>query len=378
MNRKLLTYIAASLVLSAIVGCERREMLVISDGVLIGQTVDTSFVRTGIPAPKVPDLFRVFAYDSKTGKAVTSDFISSHGGQFHVPAGEYDVVTYNFGTEYCIVEDDYSRDGAYVHTSLMESSLGQLFVGATKVKSKGYSSADTKATKIMPSSQEMEDDPYSEYYNMPVVFQPDFFWRGVTKRTIPYRSETDPDMVIDVTAESLVKTGHVRIKGVTGTENIGSVTFFLTNLTRRVNIFSGKPFPEAAVVCFGGHPGQDGIEADFRSFGRLDADAMYEIYSSQMAARGIAPVTKSSPEKSGAEAAVEYGRLNELYVLVTDKGGGQYLWTFDVTGQVHEGSDIDLNMEIELNVDIPEPEHGGGGFLPSVGDWSDVITPVDI
>lgn len=378
MKAKTFIFIAAISVIPLVCGCERRPMFVISDGVLIRQTVDTSFVREGKPVPAVPGLFRVLAYDSKTGKSVTSDFISSGGGQFHVPAGDYDIMTYNFGTEYCIVENEYDRDGAYVHTSQMENSLGQLFVGATHAKEQSIPEVVTKASTIVLSDQAMDVNPDSKYYNMPVVFQPDYFWRGKVRRSVPYRSQEDPDLIIDVEAGSLVKTGHVLIRKVKGLENIGSVTLFLTNLTRRVSLHSGKPFPEAAVFCFGAFPSKNGIEADFRSFGRLDVDTMYELYRARMTARGTAAGSKAGSPQNGSEAAVLYDRTNELYILVTDRGGGQYLWVFDVTEQVQGESDGEIEIELDLDVVIPEPEHGGGGFLPSVGDWGEVRVPVDI
>ena len=66
-----------------------------------------------------------------------------------------------------------------------------------------------------------------------------------------------------------------------------------------------------------------------------------------------------------------------LYVLLTDTGGGRYLFPFDVSPQCDP--DIPgLTLRVDLDFEIPEPAHGGGGLAPVTEDWNLQIFPVQL
>ena len=57
--------------------------------------------------------------------------------------------------------------------------------------------------------------------------------------------------------------------------------------------------------------------------------------------------------------------------ILTVYTSSRYYYNFDVTDQIHSGTNpTELTIEIDKLV-LPKPD--GGGMNPSVGDWSDVI-----
>ena len=71
------------------------------------------------------------------------------------------------------------------------------------------------------------------------------------------------------------------------------------------------------------------------------------------------------------------GETNAAYVLLTDTGGGSYLFPFDVTGQCDNAVEP-LVIYVDLDFEIPEPSGGGGGFAPSLDEWTVIYHPVNL
>ena len=67
------------------------------------------------------------------------------------------------------------------------------------------------------------------------------------------------------------------------------------------------------------------------------------------------------------------GEENKIYldITVTDSGGGQYRYIFDVTDQFDDPENDSNKLVIDATdiIDIPDAAHGGGGFAPSVDPW---------
>ena len=75
------------------------------------------------------------------------------------------------------------------------------------------------------------------------------------------------------------------------------------------------------------------------------------------------------------------GEENKIFldITVTDSGGGQYRYVYDVTDQFDDPDNIYNQLIIDGEIiDIPKAEHGGGGFQPSVDEWEreDIDVPL--
>lgn len=64
-------------------------------------------------------------------------------------------------------------------------------------------------------------------------------------------------------------------------------------------------------------------------------------------------------------------RLHNLTVNAILADGRSWSKTYDVTRQLHDYPDMNMNCVVELDtVDFPHGSSGGGGFVPNVGGWS--------
>ena len=75
------------------------------------------------------------------------------------------------------------------------------------------------------------------------------------------------------------------------------------------------------------------------------------------------------------------GEENKIFldITVTDSGGGQYRYVYDVTDQFDNPDNKDKQLIIDGEIiDIPKAEHGGGGFQPSIDEWDreDIDVPL--
>jgi hypothetical protein len=75
------------------------------------------------------------------------------------------------------------------------------------------------------------------------------------------------------------------------------------------------------------------------------------------------------------------GAENKVYldITVTDSGGEQYRYIYDVTPQFDDPNNKNNKLIIDGSIiDIPEAEQGGGGFKPSVDEWGkeDIDVPL--
>ena len=76
------------------------------------------------------------------------------------------------------------------------------------------------------------------------------------------------------------------------------------------------------------------------------------------------------------------GEDNHIYldITVTDSGGGQYRYIFDVTDQFDDLGNTNNKLIIDATdiIDVPEAKYGGGGLAPSVDPWEDEIIDIPL
>ena len=343
--RRILALTAISLAL--LCSCQRRDLLVMDDILTLDVNLSRTAAYVDTSAIALPERLTTTFYNSSDGKAAYTDYLTPGRNPVYVGAGCYNCLTYNFATECNIVENASDLGGIYVHTSQTESAVTELFSKVIKTRAKYY----TKGS---------EEENY-EFLTIPMVRQPEYFWVGRGSYDIPYRYEGGPGVDLSIKGDIITCNGKVELTGIHGIENIGYVTMFLTNLAGGVYLWSGEPRPDPVAIGFGARAvaEESSLSAVFTTYGKLSEQA------TQKAARQTVQTVD-----------------NDLYILITDTGGGQYLFVYDVTEQVQESITMDLDIDIDLEgeeeIVIPEPEHGGGGFKPSVGDWNNEIIPVVI
>lgn len=279
---------------------------------------------------KMPEHVEVLFYDINTHQLIRSQIMSAEGGQVYVPVGEYDMVIYSFGTESTQTARTHHRFEAEAFTSditkLMSGKLSkfQAVSDSTKAEVRGY-----------------EDDP--------IIYEPDHLYVANKERiSIPSFRQQQEDVVIHARSKSIVEVYSLEVIGVKGAENIEKVEAFITG--QIASNYFGKPEPsdDPATIYTDMRvdPAHSRLFCLFGTFGKLP----------------------------GAE--------NKIYldITVTDSGGGQYRYIFDVTEQFDDPENDNNRLIIDAGgiIDIPDAAHGGSGLLPSVDPWEDVQVEVPL
>lgn len=335
--RKLRFIAIAIAVALSVLGCKRIELYEPVSEVQLDLALDLKIdleldlaVETDVeqefphifPTQK-PDYMEVLFYDANTHKLVNSYIISSEGGKVDIVPGDYNVVVFNFSTESTQVMnlDDYMTAEAF--TTDITKSMGDKFKAAV-ANAKGGTKGETKG---------YEDDP--------IIYEPDhLFVANEVNINIPSFEDMDKNVVIRTTAKSILDIYSLEVLGVKGTENIEKVEAFVTGQIKSSYFASGRESNEPATLYI------EAMNVDVAN-GRL-----YTVFGT-------------------------FGKLpkaeNNIYldITITNTGGGQYRYIFDVTEQFDDDENVNNQLVIDAEIDIPEGESGGGGLAPEVGDWEE-------
>ena len=329
----------ALVVLSSLCGCKRISLHVRStrvDLVLdveLGLDHDISLsYETNLDKEQqkkidgiLPSYHEVLFYDRYTHELVTSQIVGSTGGQIHIPVGDYNMVVYSFGTESTQVKDLHNRLEAEAFTSDITRSMADKFKAVqsnvsaeSKTQSKGY-----------------EDDP--------IVNEPDHIYvANEFDVNIPAFTGKEESVTIYATSKSVIEVYSLEVLNVSGVKNIEKEDAFVTGQIKS-NYF-GTPQrnenPATLYVTLNTDAQNSRLYTIFGTFGKLP------------------------------------GEENKIYldITVTDSGGGQYRYIYDVTDQFDDPGNTDHKLVIDGGeIDIPDAIAGGGGFAPSVDNWEDEI-----
>lgn len=279
---------------------------------------------------KMPEYVEVLFYDTHTHLLIKSQILNADGGQIHLPVGEYDMVIYSFGTESTQTANTHHRFEAEAFTSditkQMASKLFWIKEGSdsTKTETRGY-----------------EDDP--------IIHEPDHLYVAhVEKIEIPSFEQQQEDIELYATSKSIIEVYSLEVVGVEGTENIEKVEAFITGQIESNYFGAPKPSNNAATLY-----------TDMR----VDTEnkRLYSLFGTF----GKQP-----------------GEENKIYldITVTDSGGGQYRYIFDVTEQFDDPANDNNKLIIDATeiIDIPDAAHGGSGLSPSVDPWEDVEVDIPL
>lgn len=327
MKGRTVIVMLAAVVMSAL-SCQRRDFAEKVTEVNLSLNVKTHVANAGeVPAPET---MRVDLYDVKTGKLKYTDYIEAEGGYIHPAPGTYDMVVYNIGTEAVQIrnESDINEIEAYTSevSAFLKGQLAQFFADIAKIK----------------ESQERSKSPADEK----VIYEPDHIFVGRADEVeIPviYEGE-EREVVIEVDAHPEVETWKVTVANVKGLEYVQNVVAVISGQAESHFIGRGEDSGESVSIYFEKKKDMENkvLTGTFNTFGK-------------------------HPTEKG---------ILSLDINVTDTGGSDHHFHFDVDS--HFQDNPDSHIVIDDPIEIEEPKVAGGGFAPSVDDWEDVNTDIDL
>ena len=327
MKGRTVIVMLAAVVMSAL-SCQRRDFAEKVTEVNLSLNVKTHVANAGeVPAPET---MRVDLYDVKTGKLKYTDYIEAEGGYIHPAPGTYDMVVYNIGTEAVQIrnESDINEIEAYTSevSAFLKGQLAQFFADIAKIK----------------ESQERSKSPADEKD----LYEPDHSFVGRAEDVeIPviYEGE-EREVVIEVDAHPEVETWKVTVANVKGLEYVQNVVAVISGQAESHFIGRGEDSGESVSIYFEKKKDMENkvLTGTFNTFGK-------------------------HPTEKG---------ILSLDINVTDTGGSDHHFHFDVDS--HFQDNPDSHIVIDDPIEIEEPKVAGGGFAPSVDDWEDINTDIDL
>ena len=322
-----------------------------------------------------PELVKgtIYNVDSYTGKRYSSFFkiFDSNGGRVSLNAGStYDMLFYNFGTEYTSFYQ--SEDFESYTASTRVSSLASWI--RTRGETKGSEMPDTAKSYVnynqpdelfgsLAANLKISEDPssyekeYDEYGNLSYIYKVDAALR-------PYS--------FIYLYQVVVLNNNLDGKGNYIT---GSKGFTITGLAQGVDLFTRKTFENTIAVS------TDEVKPiqnhdDVRLADGTTVDNA-DIFAARVLTWGLPGIVPIETTKAGSKAA----ELDQNFIGIglTLRNGLTYTITRDITEQMHEKPAggvitiyIDAN-EIPQDVINQRPQSTGGGFNASVEDWANEI-----
>ena len=275
-----------------------------------------------------PVHYEALVYDISTHELVSSQIVGEHGGVLNLFPGLYHLVIYSFGTESTQVDLLNNRLTATAFTTDITELKSSI------IRSKN---ADPKSSSVSRGS---EDDPIiNEPDHLYVANEMDVFIEAFQGR--------EEEITIHTTASSILDVYSLEVLNIKGAENIEKVEAFVTGQV--ISNYFGAPArsnsPATLAVEMIPDVENQRLYTVFNTFGKL------------------------------------LGEENKIFldITVTDSGGGQYRYIYDVTDQFDDPGNEDHKLVIDGKIiDVPKAEHAGGGFTPSVDEWEreDIDVPI--
>lgn len=328
------------LLLLSVVSCQRRPFADQRSRVVIHLTINTDIVNHEVE--ELPQNIRVDLYDSETGQLRYTDYVGPTGGDIHPVPGTYDLLLYNIGMESTLVQNERDYDKVEVYTNevsaFIKSQLAQFLA-------KRKQAAKERAAKLSLTSSTKQP---VQVEDQPVVNQPDHIfvgWYDDLEVPVMFEDEIN-EMHIEVDANTLVQTWEVEVRNVIGTQWISKMVSLMSGQMGSVQIGPNMATDRIVSVYFDldvekNEDGTESLRGKFNTFGKSDVVNDFSL------------------------------DLN-----ITDIGGNNLLYHFDVTDQFVDNKKQYILITDELVVEEPKVE--GGGFQPIVDEWDNIRTNIDL
>lgn len=320
--------------------CQRRPFSSRNTGVNLVLKINTRIVNQVDVA--LPANMRVGMYNPDNHSLSYADFVGPEGGYISPEPGTYDILVYNFETESTILrgEDDFLKAEAYTNeiSPYLKGQIRPLLEQRRKLRQERLAASSVSETAATDDEER-------------VVYEPDHLFVGRVKgQDIPrlLLEEGDREIVIEVDATSIVETWKIEIRGVQGAEYISSISAIISGQAASTYLYSGEDSDESVSVYFTmqtnrARTSDEGmIMGSFNTFGK----------------------------KPGVESELS------LDVSITDSGGNTYDLHYDITSDFLDNPERVIVIEDDISID--PPSSGGGGFDPSVEDWDNVTSDIDL
>lgn len=228
----------------------------------------------------------------------------------------------------------------------MEATGGVLEVPTGRYDVLVYS-LGTAVTRVEGSARssvlaatEMTTRYYEIGSSMKVITEPDHLYTARFENIAvgPVVDDIHTVTYLDTTAFSILDTWTFEMIDVEGMEYISNCEAFISTQEGREFLWGSRE---------GNQPGsvKISIRPDFQT-GRL-----YSIFNT-------------------FGRYMNYGQKVKAVLLVTNNGGDEYLFEFDVTDQYDDPDNVGHNIVVSEKLTIPKGQ-GGGGFEPVVDPWWD-------
>lgn len=328
--------LAASLLLFTLPfsSCKRRPLEVVSDLLYIKLYNDYTMPYRQTKA--TPYHYAVMMYNHDGGKLRYEDFCAEKGGMIQNIQGRYTTLVYDLDNSVTLFDgrDNLSTIRAYTED---ESFAVKTTFSSCKSALRERALADgiVLPEELTKSAATVAGEK--------VIREPNPVYGGANPDVnVLFLGTSDEVQVIPVETEYLLSQGKLTVRGVKDAANISSVQVFITNLAKSKYIATGIPEEEPVAIPFQmDEITEERISGVFHYFGKID------------------------------------GLTNLAYMVITDNGGGKYLFVFDVTAQIEEQAD-NANLFVDLDFSVPSPGKGGSGFMPVIDDWDAVWYDVPI
>lgn len=343
MRRRIAIVLLLMAVMSA--SCQRRPFAENTTKVNLSLDVHLDIIHNDeVP---VPETMRVGLYHTETGAVRYTDYVGPEGGEIHPQPGEYDLIVYNIGTESTQVRGDDSHGDIEAFTSEVSSFLKAQLSKFLAKRAKAKAEAERARTEAGSGTKGSDPETSAPSDEERIVYEPDHLFVGrIRSVDIPalLEGEDDREVMVEVDAHSIVETWKISLTNVEGLEWVQSV---------------------AAIIS-----GQSGSHFIGREEDSEDAVSIY------------------FEMKADKENGTIYGQFNtfgkhpqvqsdlSLDINLTDTGGDEHHYHFDVDSEFMDNPGF--HIEIEEEVKVEEPKGGGGGFAPTVDDWEEIKTEINI
>lgn len=266
-------------------------------------------------------LFRGLVWDMSSDNVLTTVFVNPGMSKVTIPAGHSGLVVHTFGCEATYISEESSFGGVMATTNEADVLSQDLWASVVK--------ADNMYSPVERARIE----------GLKVRWEPDRMWAGHFDAVLPHRGEGET-LEMEVQARPVFRGRQVVLRDVEGLEFIASAEAFVVGCAEGYRIADGAPVGDCAVrVPMYRYKG--GLIASYLTFGE-SADTL-------------------TPKM--------------LLVMVTDTGGRRFLSRYDLDGVF---ADVDV-MDVPSGMAFEQPPVvEGGGLQPTLQDWNEVVTPVEV